>query len=41
MRECTLKHLMDYNFFVEYSNDMDDLYKMLKNTMQIKNEKYW
>ena len=31
-----LKHLNDSRAFIEYSNDMDDIYKILKNTMQIK-----
>ena len=26
--------------FIEYSNDMNDNYKKLKNTPQIKNEKF-
>ena len=35
-----LKYLNDSKAFIEYSNDMDDI-KMLKNTIQIKKEKYW
>ena len=33
---------MDYDSesFIEYLNDMDDIYKNIKNTIQIKNEKY-
>ena len=32
-RENTgLKHLNDSKAFVQYSNDMDDIYKILKNT---------
>ena len=32
-RESTgLKHLNDSKAFVQYSNDMDDIYKILKNT---------
>ena len=34
-----LKYLNDSKAFIEYSNDMDDI-KMLKNTIQIKKEKY-
>ena len=48
-RESTgLKYLNNSNAFIEYSNDMDDIYKnieehikILKNITQIKNKKYW
>ena len=33
------KHLNDSKAFIEYSNGMDD--KILKNTIQIKNEKHF
>ena len=40
-RESTsLKYLNDSKAFIQYSNDMHDIYKILKNTTQIKNEKY-
>ena len=40
-RESTsLKYLNDSKAFIQYSNDMHDTYKILKNTVQIKNEKY-
>ena len=40
-RESTgLKYFNDSKVFIEYPNDMDDIYKILKNTIQIKNEKY-
>ena len=40
-RESTgLKYLNDSKTFIEYSNDMDDIYKILKNTIQIRNEEY-
>ena len=29
-----LEHLIDSKAFIEYSNDMDDIYKVLKNTTQ-------
>ena len=33
-RESTgLKHFNDLQAFIEYSNDMEDAYKILKNTM--------
>ena len=33
-RESTgLKHFNDLQAFIEYSNDMEDVYKILKNTM--------
>ena len=36
-----IKHINDSEAFIKNSNDMDDIYiKILKNTMQIKNEKY-
>ena len=34
-----LKYLNDSKGFIEYSNDMDDIYKKLKNTIQMKNKK--
>ena len=34
-----LKYFNDSKAFVEYSYDMDTIYKILKNTIQIKNEK--
>ena len=34
-----LKYLNDSKSFIEYSNDMDHIDKILKNTIQIKNEK--
>ena len=33
-------HYNDSEDFIEYSNDMNDNYKKLKNTPQIKNEKF-
>ena len=40
-RESTgLKYFNDSKAFIEYSNDMDDIYEILKNTIQIKKEKY-
>ena len=36
-----LKYFNDSKAFVEYSYDMDAIYKILKNIIQIKNEKYW
>ena len=37
---ATLKHLNDSKVFtLEYSNDMDDIYKILKNTIEIKKAK--
>ena len=35
-----LKHFNDFKAFVEYWNDMDGIYKILKNTAEINNEKY-
>ena len=35
-----LKYLNDSKAFIEYSNDMDDIYKILKIIIQIKNEKH-
>ena len=41
-RENTgLKYFNDSRAFIEYSNDVDDILKIFKNTIQIKNEKYW
>ena len=34
-----LKHFKHYKAFIEYSNDMDDFHKILKNTTQIKKRK--
>ena len=35
-----LKYLNDSKAFIEYSNNIDDIYKkILKNTIQIKDEK--
>ena len=40
-RESTyLKYLTDSKAFIEYSDNMDDI-KILKNTIQTKNEEYW
>ena len=40
-RESTgLKHFNDPKAFMEYSNDTQDVYKILMNTMHIKNVKY-
>ena len=40
-RESTgLKYLNDLKAFIEYSNDMVIFTKILKNTIQIENEKY-
>ena len=36
-----LKYLNDWKAFIEYSNDMDNIFKILKNTIQIENEKFW
>ena len=36
----SLKHFIDSKSYIEYSNDMDDIYKTLKNTTQLKNVKY-
>ena len=38
-KSTDLKHLNDSKAFIEYSNGMDD--KILKNTIQIKNEKHF
>ena len=35
-----LKHFNNSEAFIEYSNDMNNIFKTLKNTIQIKNEKY-
>ena len=37
---ASIKHLNDSKAFIEYSNDMDHIYKNIENTIQIKNEKY-
>ena len=34
-----LKHLNDSKAFIEYSNGMNNSYKILKNKIQIRNEK--
>ena len=40
-RESTgLKYLKDLKAFIKYSNDMNIFTKILKNALQIKNEKY-
>ena len=40
-RESTgSKNFHDSKVFIEYSEDMDDIIKTLKNTTQIKNVKY-
>ena len=38
--DTVIKHFNDSEAFVEYSNDMDDIQKILKNKIQIKNEEY-
>ena len=38
--DTVIKHFKDSKAFVEYSNDMDDIQKILKNKIQIKNEEY-
>ena len=41
-RESTgIKHFNDPKASIEYSNDMQDVHKILMNTMRIKNAKYW
>ena len=42
-RESTsIKYLNESKAFIEYSNDIDSIYKKtLKNTIQINNEKHW
>ena len=41
-RESTgLNYLNDSKAFVECLNEIDGIYKILKNTIQIKKEKYW
>ena len=40
-REITgLKHLNYPKSFIKYSNDIQDVYKILKNTIQVKSAKY-
>ena len=40
-RESTgLKHFNGPKAFIEYSNDIKDVYKILKNTIRIKNVQY-
>ena len=34
------KHFNDFKAFIKYSNDMEDVYKKLNYTTQIKNVKY-
>ena len=41
IREGTgIKHFNDSEAFIEYSNDMDVIYKKAKNTVQIKSPEY-
>ena len=41
-RESTgLKHLNDSKAFIEYSNDMDDIYENIEDITQIRNAKYY
>ena len=41
-RESTeLKHLNDSKAFIKYLSYMVDVYKTLKNTIKMKNLKYW
>ena len=41
-RESTgLEHLNDSKAFIEYLNDMNGIYKTLKNIIQTKTEKHW
>ena len=35
-----LKHFNDPKAFIEYSNHMQDIYKILKNIILVKNVKY-
>ena len=35
-----LKHFNDPEAFIEYSNDMQDVYKNIKNTIHVKSVKY-
>ena len=35
-----LKYLKGSKAFIGYSNDMDNIFKILRNTIQIKNQKY-
>ena len=40
--KTSFKNFTDSNAFIEYSNDIDNNnIKILKNIIQIKNEKYW
>ena len=40
-RESTgLQHFNGSKAFTEYSNDMNDIYKNIENTIQIRNTKY-
>ena len=36
-----LKNFNDWKAFIEYSNDVDDVYKNIEDYNQIKNEEYW
>ena len=36
-----LKHYKDSKAFIGYSNEMDDIYEKIKNTIYIWNVKYW
>ena len=35
-----LKHFNDPKAFIEYSNNLNNIYKNIKNTIQIKNKKF-
>ena len=36
-----LKHCKDSKAFIEYVNDMEDIYKILKNEIQVPSAEYW
>ena len=38
--KCRLKVLDDSKAFIEYSFDLDDIYKYIEDKIQIKNENY-
>ena len=40
MRKYRLKYLNGSKTLIEFSNDMEDIYINIENTIQIKNEKY-
>ena len=40
MENTGLTHFNNPKAFIETSNDMDDIYKIVKNTIQVKNKKY-